>query len=57
MLLHKEMVKRTREITNKSILYNDTDMALKFLREWWLGHIKKEDKKYTPYVKKYVAME
>ena len=52
ILLHKELAKKTKDIMQESILYKDANIALKFLREWWLGHINKEDRKYTPYFKK-----
>jgi hemerythrin len=36
-------------------LHDNTDLVtghdlLAFLKDWWLGHIQSEDKKYAPYV-------
>jgi len=50
--LHKELIKKTADISRESVYLKDPDMALKFLRQWWLGHINVEDKKYAPYVRK-----
>jgi hemerythrin len=49
--LHKELLKKTIDIAKTATLHNDTDAVLKFLREWWLGHINVEDRKYAPYVR------
>ena len=50
--LHKELIKKTADISRESVYLKDPDMALKFLRQWWLSHINVEDKKYAPYVRK-----
>ena len=50
--LHRTLMKRTTDISRESIYLKDPDMALKFLKEWWLGHINVEDRKYSPYVRK-----
>jgi hemerythrin len=51
ILLHKELLKKTIDIAKAATLHNDTDAVLKFLKEWWLGHINVEDRKYAPYVR------
>jgi len=49
--LHEGLKKRTREIARESTTFREPEIALKFLKEWWLGHINKKDKQYAPYVK------
>ncbi len=53
-LLHKELYQKTRNIPKDPSFSEDPNIALKFLREWWLNHINIEDKKYAPYVKKLI---
>ena len=43
--IHNELREKTRNIVSDANLGTDPDMVLKFLREWWLGHINKEDRK------------
>ena len=50
--LHRRLMERTIEITKEAVSYKEPELALKFLKEWWVGHINKEDKEYAPYVKK-----
>jgi hemerythrin len=52
-MLHKGLM----EITQEAISYKEPELALKFLKEWWIGHINKEDKKYAPYVKKELGIQ
>jgi hemerythrin len=53
VMLHKGLM----EITQEAISYKEPELALKFLKEWWIGHINKEDKKYAPYVKKELGIQ
>ncbi len=55
--LHERLMKRTLEITQEAISYKEPDMALKFLKEWWIRHINEEDKNYAPYVKDQLRSE
>ena len=48
--LHKKLIDDTERIKSTSLATNDADMVVGFLKEWWLGHINKEDRKYAPYV-------
>ncbi len=52
ILLHEGLMKKTIEIAQESTSYREPEIALTFLREWWLGHINKEDKLYAPFIKK-----
>ena len=57
ILLHEGLIKRTKKIAREATSYRDPEIALKFLRDWWLGHINKEDKKYAPYVKSMLGIQ
>ncbi len=48
--LHKQFVKKTKKFSINTFGKKESDMVLKFLKEWWLGHINKEDRKYIPFV-------
>ena len=50
--LHKRLIKKTKTLSVNASEYQDSDMILKFLKEWWLGHINKEDRKYLPFLSK-----
>jgi hemerythrin-like metal-binding protein len=52
IILHKELTRKTDNISREVYINKDMDMMLKFLKEWWSGHINKEDRKYAPFVKK-----
>ena len=47
IILHKELLRKTNMIS-LGVNNEDSHMVLKFLKEWWLGHINIEDRKYTP---------
>ena len=49
--LHGELMKRTRAIAREASLGKDPETVFKFLKEWWLGHINGEHRKYAPHVK------
>jgi len=49
-LLHKQLLKKTREISERSTYVDDPLGVLKFLKQWWMSHINAEDKKYMPYL-------
>jgi hemerythrin len=50
ILIHKKLKEKTNKISIDSVLRTDSVTVLRFLREWWLSHINKEDRKYAPYV-------
>ncbi|MCK4542570.1 MAG: hemerythrin family protein [Spirochaetales bacterium] len=54
IVLHKALLKKTKDLSIDANRNKDSDMVLKFLKEWWLGHINKEDKKYTPFLRKLI---
>ena len=49
-LLHQELMKKTRSIARETTQMIDSDVVLQFLKQWWLGHINVEDRKYAPHV-------
>jgi len=46
---HQELKKNT-DTFYRDVDMNKPDVIVKFLKEWWLGHINKEDKKYAPFL-------
>ncbi len=54
MVLHKKLVKETNKISFKANREKEPDIILKFLKEWWLNHIRKEDRKYIPSMRKLI---
>ena len=55
ILLHKALFEKTKKLTLETNRNKDAERILRFLKEWWLGHINKEDKKYAPFLKKLLA--
>jgi len=52
IVLHKELTEKIREISINANRNENSDKLLEFLKQWWLGHINKEDRKYAPFVRK-----
>ena len=53
--LHKELVEKTRQLSINAIRDRDSEVILKFLKEWWLGHINKQDRQYAPFLIKLIG--
>lgn len=49
--LHIFLTSKMSEIALAVIPENDSDIVLKFLRKWWLNHIRVEDLKYTSHIR------
>jgi hemerythrin-like metal-binding protein len=47
--LHDRLRQRTIDLRDNITLVTGHDMLF-FLKQWWMGHIQGEDKKYSPYV-------
>ncbi|HEY4759631.1 MAG TPA: bacteriohemerythrin [Thermoguttaceae bacterium] len=47
--LHDKIRRETKVLQEHADLVTDHNL-LHFLKEWWLGHIQNEDKKYAPYM-------
>ncbi len=54
IVLHEELLKRTKNLSIDAKRRKDSDMVLKFLKEWWLYHINKEDRKNIPCLSKLI---
>lgn len=52
--LHRQLVTHTKKLSLEASRNQDSNMVLKFLKDWWLGHINREDKKYVPFLKKLI---
>jgi len=50
ILLHKELLSKTIEIKAEATSFKEPEIALKFLKKWWLSHINIEDKHYADYI-------
>jgi hemerythrin-like metal-binding protein len=57
IVLHKKLTARTEAIVRAAGKSLDTDTTLEFLKQWWLGHIKTEDRKYMPFVIKLMGVK
>lgn len=49
--LHEELIRKTREIATESTTFKEPEIALKFLKDWWLGHINRQDRKYASFLR------
>jgi hemerythrin-like metal-binding protein len=50
IIMHKALLEKTRKLSIEANRDQDSDAVLSFLKDWWLGHITKEDKKYAPFL-------
>ena len=55
--LHKEFIVELGEIAKKLEVNKDSDMVLRFLKDWWLDHINVEDRKYASHVRKALGID
>ena len=47
--LHDKIRKKTTDLREHAYLVTGQDL-LRFLKEWWVGHIQGQDKNYSPYL-------
>ena len=52
VVLHKELTRKTVYAARGAMSQEDANILLDVLKDWWLGHINREDRKYAPYVVK-----
>ena len=52
IVLHKELATKTKKLSFDANANKESDIILNFLKQWWLGHINQEDRKYGPFLKK-----
>lgn len=50
--LHEELSEKMKTIARESISSKEPELALEFLKKWWLDHINGEDRLYVPAVMK-----
>jgi len=50
VLMHKNLVQKSKDLAYEFPLKNDPAIILKFLKEWWMSHINNEDQKYVPHL-------
>ncbi len=48
--LHSTLIGKTKRLSLDINKGKDATNVLKFLRDWWLNHINKEDKKYVQFL-------
>jgi len=48
VLMHKNLVEKSKGLSYESHMKNEPGIILKFLKEWWMSHINNEDRKYIP---------
>ena len=48
---HRELIEKTIAVRTRSTLENNPTLALSFLKEWWVGHIKGEDREHVHWLK------
>ena len=53
--LHRELMDKTRRLSVDANRHKDPIEVLRFLKGWWLAHISKEDRKYTPFLTRLVG--
>jgi hemerythrin len=54
--LHHRLMDQVRSMAKGHADPEQVSALLIFLKEWWLGHINKEDKRYFAVVKKYLGI-
>ena len=47
VLLHRDLVKQMAEVMRQAITQSDPKIVLAFLKDWWMDHINKQDRKYA----------
>lgn len=50
--LHEGLTGKMKKIARESLNNREPELALEFLKKWWLDHINVEDKLYVPSVMK-----
>jgi len=57
LALHKELVKKMTILARDLISREDANSLLQLLKDWWMGHINLEDRKYAFQVKNGLGMK
>lgn len=48
---HRELIEKTIAVRTRSTLEHDPTLALAFLKEWWVDHIRGDDREYVNWLK------
>jgi len=56
IVYHRELVKKTLSIVHDPAAYGGETAVLKFLKDWWLTHINKQDSKYASDIRKMLGL-
>ena len=48
---HRKFSQQVSAVLQEAKSSGDAQLALVFLKKWWIDHINVEDKKYAPYIK------
>lgn len=48
---HRELIEKTIAVRTRSTLEHDPTLALSFLKEWWVDHIRGNDREYVHWLK------
>ncbi len=54
VLLHRRLTDKTIEIAQSPLEPDGAHAVLSFLKDWWLGHINQEDRRYAGTVRRYL---
>ena len=50
-MIHRDLVRQMAEVMRRAVAQSDPTIVLVFLKDWWMDHINKEDKKYAAYMR------
>lgn len=51
LLLHRDLQSQTHEVLHEALANNDPTIVLNFLKDWWLDHINKQDRKFAEHLR------
>lgn len=51
VMIHRDLVRQMAEVMRRAVAQSDPTIVLVFLKDWWMDHINKEDKKYAAYMR------
>ena len=49
--MQKKIISDFNIISREALAYNDSELLLKFIKNWWVKHINEDHKKYNEYLK------
>lgn len=51
LLLHRDLQSQTHEVLHEALANSDATIVLNFLKDWWLDHINKQDRKFAEHLR------